>query len=106
MSFLCSPGLKLGAVQKITFDGTNKQSTAVGANTRAVLLSVVTSACKVAIGAPSLNSGSGPDATQAAAGFPLQPGMPPFALRCSPGDKVAVTQLSAGGDLYISEVAG
>jgi len=68
----------------------------MGAQTRAVALSVITGNCVVTIT-------SGGSAASASKDFLVKVSDPPLVLACSPGDKVSAWGLAAG-TLYICEL--
>lgn len=82
----------LGAAQKVAFDGTSAQSSAVGANTRVVRL-CATQDCFIAIAA-------NPTATTSST---YLPGGAVEYVRVQPGDKIAVIQRNTAGDLHVTE---
>lgn len=88
------PFLFQGVSQKLAYTGTTAQSAAVGANTQLLRL-VATSNCHVLVG-------SNPTAVADGTCLYLPLGIPQY-VGCTPGDKVAAIQDSAGGNLFITE---
>ncbi len=85
---------RLGATQTVAIGGAHAESSAVGAQTRAVLISA-TSDCHIVIGA-------NPTATTSTT--LIRSAYPPLVFAATPGDKVSVIQDSAGGTLYVTEL--
>lgn len=87
-----------GQVLTVPLSG-NVASAAVGAQTRAVLLSVITGNCTIRI------TQAGTNATNATGGFDalLKTTDPPLVLALSPGDKVNAFGIAAG-TLYLNEL--
>ena len=85
-----------GTVQAVPYTGTSAETTAVGSQTRAVLL-YATSTCHI-------RYGQGAQAAVAATDFPLPGGASPLILGCSPGDRFAAVQDTAGGTLWLVEL--
>lgn len=69
-------------------NGGHVESSAVGAETRALALSVITGNCLVRISKASIASAS--------LDFLIKTTDPPIILGCSPGDKVSAWGLAAG----------
>lgn len=86
----------LGAVQKVTAGATSAQSTAVGDQTYAVMLTCITADVNIEIG-------SNPIATSSS--WIIKTTDSPLVVRCAPGDKIAYIQNTSGGVLYISELS-
>lgn len=86
---------RLGTVQKIAIGAASASATAVGAQTRAVLI-VATSDCHIRYG----------NGTQTAVATDtlIKAAHPPVVLAVSPSDVIAVIQDAAAGSLYITEL--
>lgn len=91
-----------GPVHRRTFAASSVQTPAVGANTRVVRV-MATSACLVLAGVNPTAQVPADGATDTDGGIPLAANVPEF-IKVQPGDKIAVIQISAGGDLFVSEV--
>lgn len=86
-----------GSVQALTVPlSGNVTSSAVGGQTRAVLLSVITGNCTVRI----TNAGTAATASQ---GTIIRTTDPPLPIACSPGDKINAWGIAAG-TLYVTEL--
>ena len=85
-----------GTAQKISYTATAGTSNAVGAQTRAVLVSV-TSDAHVKI------TQAGTAATTS--DTLIKASWPPIVLGISPGDKVSAVQDAASGTLYVTELS-
>ena len=83
---------RLGDSQTVAYTGTAGTSTAVGAQTRAVSITV-TSDAFIALGATATTAGH----FLTAAGSPL-------VVTCTAGQTVSAIQDSAGGNLHITEL--
>ncbi len=86
---------KLGAAQTVAIGASSVDSSAVGSETRALLISA-TSDCHIVIN-------GNPTAT--ATSTLIRSAYPPLVFGCGPGDKVAVIQDSASGTLYVTELS-
>lgn len=91
-----------GPLHRLTFAGTSVQTGAMGANTRAVRV-MATAACVILAGVNPTVQIPTTGNSDADGGIPLAANVPEF-VKISPGDKIAVIQISAGGDLFVSEV--
>ena len=87
------PGVSPGVSQVVAIGGSSAQSSAVGANTTAVLV-CSTVACFVAVGA---------NPTAVANTSMYLPANTPLFVGLAGGQKVAVIQASGAGSLYITE---
>jgi hypothetical protein len=87
---------RLGTVQKVTAGASSAQSSAVGDQTYAVMITCMTANVNIAIG---------PNPTASASTWLVKTTDQPLVLKCAPGDKVAYIQNSSGGVLYIAEVS-
>lgn len=85
-----------GTAQKVAIGAASTSSTAIGANTHAVLVTV-TSDCHIRI-APN-------SATAVAADMLIKAAWPPIVLGVTPGDVVANIQDAAGGFLFLQELS-
>jgi len=88
--------LRAGTAQKVTIGAASNSSTAITADTHAILLSV-TSDCHIRIANAS--------ATAVATDLLVKAAWPPIVLGVSPGDVVANIQDAAGGFMYLQELS-
>src|SRR6185312_4100652 len=87
--------LRAGTARTVAIGATSASSTAMEAETRAVMITA-SSNCHISIGpAPQ---------TAVATGTPVLAGWPPIILACGKGDVIATIQDSADGTLSITEL--